>query len=188
MSFPDGHLLVDVGEAVDVVVVRTAVVGDVDVIHADGLAGGLNSVVHLLTAGGGVNHHDLTLKAQNGAIGGDDAGKDDFQQGRTFFKVVILREILHEVDDDRLLLGTRTERKEQQDKRTNTQQTVLHGSIPSFVTHKTILTSILHDSRGKCKGISGYPFTNRELVKMFMRAEMSCFMQIERKREWVQPV
>jgi hypothetical protein len=166
MSFPDGHLLVDVGEAVDVVVVRMAVVGDVDVIHAEGLAGGLNSVVHLLAVGGGVNHHDLILKAQNGAIGGDDAGKDDFQQGRTFFKVVILREILHEVDDDRLLLGARTERKEQQDKRTNTQQTVLHGSIPSFVTHKTILTSILHDSRGKSKGISGYPFTNREPRKI----------------------
>lgn len=73
-ELPDGHLLVDVGEAVDVVVVRMAVVGDVDVIHADGLAGGLNSVVHLLTAGGGVNHHDLILKAQNGAVGGDDAG------------------------------------------------------------------------------------------------------------------
>lgn len=49
-ELPDGHLLVDVGEAVDVVVVRMAVVGDVDVIHADGLAGGLNSVVHLLAA------------------------------------------------------------------------------------------------------------------------------------------
>ena len=73
-ELPDGHLLVDVGEAVDVVVVRMAVVGDVDVIHADGLAGGLNSVVHLLTAGGGVNHHDLILKAQNDAVGGDDAG------------------------------------------------------------------------------------------------------------------
>ena len=46
-ELPDGHLFVDVGEAVDVVVARMAVVGDVDVIHADGLAGGLNSVVHL---------------------------------------------------------------------------------------------------------------------------------------------
>lgn len=164
-ELPDGHLLVDVGEAVDVVVVRMAVVGDVDVIHADGLAGGLNSVVHLLAAGGGVNHHDLILKAQNGAVGGDDAGKDDFQQRRTFFKAVILRGILHKVDDDGLLLSARAERKEQQDKRTNTQQTVLHGSIPSFVTHKTILTSILHDSRGKCKGISGCLFANRELRK-----------------------
>lgn len=107
----DGHLLVGVGEAVDV-------------IHADGLAGGLDSVVHLFTAGGGVNHHDLILKAQNGAIGGDDAGKEDFQQGRTFFKVVILRGILHEVNDDRLLLGARTEWKEQQDKRINTRQTI----------------------------------------------------------------
>ena len=25
-------------------------------------------------------------------------------------------------------------------------------------------------------------------IKMFKWAEMSCFMQIERKREWVQPV
>lgn len=165
-ELPDGHLLVDVGESVDVVVVRMAVVGDVDVIHTDGLTGGPDPVVHFLAVGGGVDHHDLILKAQNGAIGGDDAGKDDFQQGRTFFKVVILREILHEVDDDRLLLGTRTERKEQQDKRTNTQQTVLHGSIPSFVTHKTILTSILHDSREKCKGISGCLFASRKPRKI----------------------
>lgn len=55
----------------------------------------------------------------------------------------------------------------------------LHGSISSFVTHKTILTSVLHDNRGKSKGISGCPFTNRELVKMFMWAGMTCFLQIE---------
>lgn len=165
MSFPDGHLLVDVGESVDVVVVRMAVVGDVDVIHTDGLTGGPDPVVHFLAVGGGVDHHDLILKAQNGAVGGDDAGEDDLQQGSAFFKAVILRGVFDEVDEYGLRLGACAKREKQQEKSEGAQQTVLHGSIPSFVTHKTILTSILHDSRGKCKGISGCLFASRERHK-----------------------
>lgn len=108
------------------VVMRMAVVSDVDMIDANGLAGGLDAVVHLLAVGRGVDHHDLIFKTQDGAVGGDDAREDDLQQRRAFFKLVILHGVLNEVDDDGLL-SQHTEREKQQDERKNDQQTIFHG-------------------------------------------------------------
>lgn len=96
----DRRVFVDELKSVDVVIVRMAVVGNVDVVDAEGIAGGVDAVAHGCVFGRCVYHHDHAVIAQEDAVGGVNARKNDFENLRTVLKVVFSIRIFNQIDND----------------------------------------------------------------------------------------